>query len=224
MRVALAAVLLLALQHPAAAADDGEDDPKMSRAAPVEPFVLPDEDDPKLARGATPRPVPWWRPRHAVPRFKLAFRWLELAGLEGGAQPMDVAEMDFYPASGLIRFGLDAEYGWAGGKYALWSVVTGATLGLQWPARVTPFLEGRFVAGLIGGSFMGQTAVSWIYEGGIESGVEIYYAGRFYVSAAIGWTRPVFGGVDVAQLNMNQTIVPKDFVADTFTVKVGLGL
>jgi hypothetical protein len=223
MRLALAAVLLLGLQHPAAASD-GEDDPKMSRVAPVEAFVLPDADDPKLARGAAPARTPWWRPRHHVPRFKLSFRWLELAGLEGGRQPFDAAELDFYPASGLIRFGIDSEFGWAGGKYGLWYVVTGATLGLQWPARVTPFVEGRFVAGLIGGSFMGQTAVSWTYQGGIETGVEIYYASRFYVSAAIGWARPVFGGVDVAQLNENQTIVRKDFQSDTFTFKVGLGL
>lgn len=223
MRLAFAIGLLLTLQRPAAAADV-EDDPKMSRAAPVEPFVFADEDDPKLARGAAPVRVPWWRPRHDTPRFKLSFRWLEAAGLEGGAQPFDVAEMDFYPASGLIRFGVDSEFGWAGGKYGLWYLLTGATLGLQWPARVTPFLEGRFVAGLIGGELMGQTAVSWMYQGGIETGVEIYYAGRFYVSAAVGWARPVYGGVDVAQLNTNQTIVRKDFATDTFTVKVGLGL
>ena len=67
--------------------------------------------------------------------------------------------------------------------------------------RVTPFLEGRFVAGIMGGSYMGQAAVSWIYEGGIDTGIEVYYARRFYVSAAIGWAHPVYGGVDVAALN-----------------------
>ena len=71
---------------------------------------------------------------------------------------------------------------------------------------------------------MGQSAVSWIYEGGIDTGIEVYYARRFYVSAAIGWAHPVYGGVDVAQLNQNQIIVRKDFATDSFTFKVGLGL
>ena len=37
---------------------------------------------------------------------------------------------------------------------------------------------------MFGGSFMGQAAVSWMYQGGIETGVEIYYWRRFYLSAA----------------------------------------
>jgi hypothetical protein len=221
MRIALAVALVLALAPTSHAADD-DDDPKRT-AAPPAPWVLPDEDDPKLARGAPPPRAPWWQPQHDVPRFKLCYRRLVVAGLQGGDQPFDVGELDYYPASGIIRFGIEGEFGWSGGDYGLWYAATGATLGLQWPARVTPFVEGRFVAGLLGGSFMGQSAVSWIYQGGVETGVEVYYARRFYVTAAIGWAHPVYGGVDVAALNRNQ-IIRKDFAADTFTFKVGLGL
>ena len=102
--------------------------------------------------------------------------------------------------------------------------MTGASLGLQWPMRVTPFLEGRFAAGIFGGVFQGQAVVSWVYEGGIDTGIEVYVARRFYLSAAIGWAHPVYGGVDVAELNQNQTVVRKDFATDSFTFKVGLGL
>jgi hypothetical protein len=185
-------------------------------------WVHPDEDDPKLARAEVH--AAWWSGEHDVPRFKLAYRRDWAAALEGGDLAFDVAELDFYPVSKFVRFGLAGEFGWGGGTYGLWYFVTGASLGLQCPMRVTPFLEGRFVAGVLGGAFMGQSAVSWIYEGGIDTGIEVYYARRFYVSAAIGWAHPVYGGVDVAQLDQNHRIVRQDFAADSLTFKVGLGL
>jgi hypothetical protein len=185
-------------------------------------WVFPDEDDPKLARAEVH--AAWWVPRHDAPLVKLSYRRVWAASLDGGDLPFDVAELDFYPVSRFVRFGLAGEFGYGGGAYGLWYFVTGASLGLQWPMRVTPFLEGRFVAGILGGSFMGQTALSWIYEGGIDTGVEVYIASRFFLSAAIGWAHPVYGGVDVEQLNVNQTVVRKDFGTDSFTFKVGLGL
>lgn len=193
-----------------------------SAAARAEPWLFPDEDDPKLARGEVR--AEWWNRPHDVPRFKLAYRRVWVASPEGPDLPFNVAELDFYPVSRFVRFGIAGEVGVGGGEYGLWYVLTGASLGLQWPMRVTPFIEGRFAAGIIGGSFNGQSALSWVYEGGIETGVEAYYARRFYVSAAIGWARPVYGGVDVAQLNQNQRIVRKDFATDALTFKVGLGL
>ncbi len=208
MRGACLAVVLL-LAGPAARADDA-------------PWVFPDEDDPKLARGEVH--AAWWQTDHDVPRFKLSYRRQWAASPDGGDLPFDAAALDFYPVSKFVRFGLAGEFGYGGGNYGLWYFVTGASLGLQWPMRVTPFLEGRFAAGIFGGSYMGQTAVSWIYEGGIDSGIEIYYARRFYLSAAIGWAHPVYGGVDVAQLNANNVVVRKDFATDSFTFKVGLGL
>src|SRR5689334_23073781 len=190
-------------------------------AAAGEPWVFPDEDDPKLARGEVHSA--WWKTDHDVPRFKLAYRRLRIAAPAGAGLPFDGVALDCYPLSRFVRLGLQAEFGWGGGDYGLWYTVTGLALGLQWPMRVTPFLEGRFVAGLVGGSFDGQSAVSWMYQGGIETGVEVYYASRFYVTAAIGWAHPVYGGVDVAALKQN-VIVRKDFATDSITFKVGLGL
>jgi hypothetical protein len=203
-----ACLALLLLLSGAARADDAH-------------WVFPDEDDPKLARGEVHA---WWDRPHDVPRFKLAYRRVWAASPDGGDLPFDVAELDFYPVSKFVRLGITGEFGWGGGTYSLWYFVTGASLGLQWPMRVTPFLEGRFLAGLVGGSFEGQSAISWIIEGGIDTGVEVYYASRFYVSAAIGWAHPLYGGVDVAQLNQNQVVVRKDFATDSFTFKIGLGL
>lgn len=190
-------------------------------AAGSERWVFPDEDDPKLARAEVHATS--WRPHHDVPRFKLGYRRLWVAAPEGGDQPFDSIALDFYPVSRFVRFGAQGEVGIGGGNYGLWYAVTGAALGLQWPARVTPFVEGRFVAGLVGGSFMGQSVVSWIYQGGLETGVEAYYASRFYISIAVGWVHPVYGGVDVAMLRQD-VIVRKDFATDSVTFKVGLGL
>jgi hypothetical protein len=217
-RLFLVVVLMLA---PAANADPGEDDPKLARRE-TQPSV---EDDPKLARGsAVRRQLP--RAPHAVPRFKLAYRNLVTAGLEGGDLMFHAGELDFYPASHYFRFGLEAEAGGAGGRYDAWYVSTGVAVGVQYPARVTPFLEGRFVAGVLGGTALGQSAVSYIYTGGIETGVEVYFAGRFYLTGAIGWAHPTYGGVDVASIRQHpgQTPAIKDLSTDSLTFKVGVGL
>jgi hypothetical protein len=220
---ALVALPLLLIASPAPAFTDAEDDPMLARtpAASVR-VVLPDEDDPKLSRGA--RRLWSWRD-HPVPRVKLAYRRLVAAGLEGGDLTFDAVGLSYYPSSGILRFGLDTEVG-IGDRYDSWYLTSGAVLGLQLPARVTPFVEGRFVAGLIGGSYLGQTAVSYIYTGGIDSGIELYYAGRFYLSAAIGWAHPVYSGIDVAYTKANPKLAPhrKEFENDSFTFKIGLGL
>jgi hypothetical protein len=191
---------------------------------PPMPWIWPDEDDPKLARGAPSR-RPWWRVTHAVPRFQLAYRRLWTARLSGGKLAFDAAELEYFPVSNLIRFGVEGEFGWAGGTYGQWYALFGATLGVQYPARVTPFLEARVVAGLSGGSYLGQGVFSWMYQGGLEGGAEIYYASRFYLSLALGWTHPVYGAVDVAALMTKPPhIVHKTFSDDSFTFKIGLGL
>jgi hypothetical protein len=217
---AVAVVLLVLALGPAARA--------AASAAPAPwRWVFADEDDPKLARGA-PVAHRWspWHPAHDVPRFQLGYRRLWAAGIDGGTIAFDVGEIDYFPVSNLIRFGVDGEVGWGGGRYGLWYLLVGATLGVQWPARVTPFLEARFVAGLIGGDYQSQALVSWMYQGGIEGGIDVYYARRFFISAALGWTHPVYGGIDAAALMAHPGSDPvrKTLSADSLTIKVGLGL
>ena len=221
-------VLLLAVTRAGAAAPD-DDDPKLARgelSSPAAQTVLAAEDDPKLARGAVVARRAWKPNTHAVPRFKLAYRRLTTQGLENDSIDFNVIEIDYYPSSHYLRFGLDTEVGLGGDKYSSWFFTVGGVLGLQYPWRVTPFVDARFIAGLVGGTFMGQSAVSWIYMGGLEGGVEAYVAGRFYVTAAIGWAHPVFSGIDVQYVRDHPTLAParKEFANDTFTFKVGLGL
>jgi hypothetical protein len=202
-----------------------EDDPKLERPAPVVAAApLGDEDDPKLARGAVTRRK--LKLDHYVPRVKLAYRRLTFAGLDSDTIDFNTIELDYYPFSSWVRLGIDTEIGIGSDKYSSWFFTVGGTLGLQYPWRVTPFIDGRFVAGLIGGSYLGQTAVSWVYVGGIDIGCEFYTVGRLLVTAAIGWAHPVFSGIDAAYVRAHPMLEPqrKELSYDTFTFKIGIGL
>ncbi len=126
-----------------------------------------------------------------------------------------------------MRFGLSAEGG-AGkeGSFDAWYFATGVSLGVQYPWRVTPFLEGRFMAGLLGGSYQSASAVSYIFAGGIEGGAQLYIYDRLFVSLSLGWAHPVYSGIDVAWVMAHPGLDPqrKAFAADTFTFKASLGL
>jgi hypothetical protein len=236
--LALAASLMVAL--PAAADDDDpksgrSDTPAPATAAPVEsapptptrdtPAMAVDEDDPKLARGLAISKKANWR-THYVPRVKLGYRRLSAAGLEGGTIDFNVIELSYYPSSRILRFGMEAAFGWGADPYNSWFFTAGAVLGVQYPWRVTPFIEARFNAGLLGGSYMGQSAVSWVYTGGIDTGIEVYVARRFYLSAAIGWVHPTYSGIDVEYVKAHPQLDPerKEFANDSFTFKFGIGL
>jgi len=182
---------------------------------------LPDEDDPKLARVA---PTP--RAERPVPRVKLGYRRLTTVGLENDSIDWSGVDIEFYPVSRRwFRFGVAAQLG-IGNAYSSWSFQTGVSVGVQYPWWVTPFLEGRFSAGLVGGRYEGAGVVSWIYTGGIEGGVELYLWRRFYLTASVGWAHPVFSGIDTAYVRANPGLAPqrKDFASDTVTFRVGVGL
>ena len=240
MRALCALVMLLTFAPRARAASD-EDDPKLARSVerdhvqrlrrplpssgPYAAWAL-EQDDPKLARTGTVERRRSFAITHPVPRFKLAYRRLALAGIETPTINFNVAELDYYPSSGYFRFGVDTELGLGEGNYGGWFFTVGANVGLQWPWRVTPFLDARFTAGLIGASYLGQSAISWVYMGGLEGGIELYVARRFYLTAAIGWAHPVYSGIDVAYVKAHPMLDPqrKELATDTFTFKLGLGL
>lgn len=224
--------LALVLASVTAWAEEAEDDPKQAREGDAQAQAAPigSEDDPKFERGAqgaqgtVSKGVRVERP---VPRVKLAYRWLRAAGLEGPPIDFHVVELDYYPSSmRWFRFGMSAEGGIGKDAFGSWFFTAGALVGVQYPWRVTPFLDARFTAGVVGGSYLGQAAVSWIHTGGIEGGAEVHLGGRFYVSLALGWAHPTYSGIDVEAVRQNPMLAPKrkDFSNDTFTLKVGFGL
>jgi len=184
--------------------------------------------------------------RHPNPRLKLSYRSFGLTSFDGTSVGLKGAQLDAYPISRrYFRLGLELEGGGGdtainGGTANLWYGLFGVGAGFQYPARVTPFVEGRIAAGALGGRYSGplaqvggvtlgaQTAstATFLYVGGIDAGVEVYAVSRFYVSAAIGWAHPVFTGPDVAAMTQNPTggLVTRQIASDSFTFKIGVGL
>lgn len=184
---------------------------------------------------------------HANPRLKLSYRHFNIANLDGAtAAPLQGGQLDAYVVSRRwFRLGLEAEGGAGDATYSgqtahLWYGMGGLSLGFQYPARVTPFVEGRFAAGALGGKMSGSIPVGYgasvnlnntevatfLYVGGVDVGVEVYTFGRFYLSAAIGWAHPVYQGPDFAAMQANPSagMQFKSMAADTFTFKLGIGI
>ncbi len=195
-----------------------------------------DEDDPKFARTIQahdePAPPPEEDEGHPAPSLKLAWRRLTLPGLDGSPLPIDAGELELYPISTRwFRVAIDAEFGVGKGmlegrSIGVWSFVSGLDIGFQYPWRVTPFVDARLVGGIIGGDIAGSSAISWMYTYGIDAGVELYLVDRLFVSGAIGWAHSDYKGIDVAYSKLHPLDEPHflDFVGDSVTFKVGLGL
>jgi hypothetical protein len=202
----------------------GEDDPKLERGAEPEAWALVGAEDPKLERGPAQHVRYRWQD-HFTPRFQLAYRRLTVHPVENVDMTFNTFELDYYAFSSLLRLGMGLEIGISGNTFGAWYFTAGPALGLQYPWRVTPFIEGRFKAGYIGGSFMGQTAVTYIYVGGIEAGIELYLVHRLHLTASLGWAHPVFQFIDLEFTRQNPLLAPQ-FIKlsnDTYTFKIGLG-
>jgi hypothetical protein len=191
------------------------------------PVAAAAEDDPKIDRVLAPP-----APEHKAPLAKLSYRRLTMHNLDGSDLPFNGGALDIYAISRpWIRLGVDAEVAGASGMVqsrptSAWYFGVGLSLGVQYPWRVTPFVEGRFIAGFMGGDVAGTSAVTYTYIGGIDGGIELYVFDRFYLSAAIGWARPTYRGIDLAATLKNPQAGPTytDITNDTLTFKIGLGI
>ena len=182
---------------------------------------------------------------HANPRLKLSYRQFSISNLDASDVPLSGVELDVYPLSTRwVRAGLELEAGSGQATLSGQSVsarygLMGVTGGFQYPARVTPFVEGRLVGGVLGGTLdgpiavpgtsvtlSGSSAATWIYGRGIDVGADLFVIGRAYVSASMGWLRTTWGGVNYAATMQDPSggIRFKDLTADSFTLKVGLGI
>ncbi len=219
--VALALVAAGAGPGGGAGADDLGDDPKCARGECLPLRTVPlEEDDPKLARGLSRRAP--------TARVDVAYRFLQIADPYGGSLPFHLVEVTGFPVSGIFRLGLSLTAG-GGSRYTSWMADLGVSAGLQYPARVTPYLDLRFSAGVIGAEIVGRKVVSYTYRPTLEGGLEVFVAGRLHLTAAVGWSHPVYGGVDAnaieqaIQMHQNPSYTIEPFAFDTVTARVGLG-
>jgi hypothetical protein len=212
--------------------------------AAAEDLALPDYGPPVLepAPEDSVREAPTRRRSHANPRLKLSYRRFAVAGLDTGRVPLDGGQLDVYLLSRRwVRLGLEIEGGSGHSSSPaltadLWYGLFGLTVGLQYPARVTPFIEGRAAAGVLGGTLSGQTTIAGTtvsaqgldtatlcYLGGVEAGVELYALGRTYLTVALGWVHPVYLGLSPLVIQATGAVRTTKVATDTFTFKVGLG-
>jgi hypothetical protein len=111
----------------------------------------------------------------------------------------------------------------------------GANAGVQLPGRITPFVEARLAAGVMGGtiedslkipgttvSASGVSAATWMWATGVDAGAEFYVFGRTYISAAIGWIRSTWRGADYDATGSGLSF--KDVKNDSLMFKLGFGI
>jgi hypothetical protein len=215
-----------------------------ARAADAQTAVegqMPVQTVPEATAAASPAPAGPWAAR---PRLALSYRRFAISNLDHSAVPLEGLELDLYPIStGWLRAGFEVEAGRgqaaaSGSDVDLRYGMGGVTLGLQYPGRLTPFVEGRLTGGVLAGtldgalpmsggsvSAGGTSAATWIYGRGVDVGVELYTIGRLYLTGAVGWLRTTWRGVDTAALAADPTggYQLKDLTDDSFTFKLGVG-
>jgi hypothetical protein len=182
---------------------------------------------------------------HPNPRLKLSYRRFAVSNLDSTEVPLQGLQLDVYPLSRRwVRGGFEIEGGKGraalnGGSADVRYGMLGVTAGFQYPARVTPFVEGRLVGGVMAGSqdgvvtvpgtsvsISGTSAATWITGRGLDFGAELFTLGRAYFSASIGWLRTTWGGVDYAAMMRDPSggLRLKNLSNDSFTLKVGVGI
>src|SRR5439155_11100630 len=103
---------------------------------------------------------------HANPRLKLSYRSFGIGNLDGSYVPLKGAQLDLYPVSRrYFRLGIELEGGAGdasldGHAASLTYGMAGLGMGIQYPARITPFVEGRFAAGVLSGQMDGAVTIS----------------------------------------------------------------
>ena len=85
-------------------------------------------------------------------------------------------------------------------------------LGLQYPARFTPYAEFVLGLGALHRNIYNKDFIEFAYSVGLEAGFEVYLTGHFNLGMAFGWRRSVVNSPGGS------------FYADSWTLSVGIGL
>jgi hypothetical protein len=180
---------------------------------------------------------------HPCPRLKLSINRFAVNNLDSSAVPLTGAHLDVYPLSETwMRGGFQLQGGTGhasavGSSISLTYGLLGLTAGVQYPGRVTPFLEGQVSGGVLSGrqegsitvagtTVTGASGTTWLYGRGLDAGAEFYVSGRVYISAAVGWMRATWGAPDFNARVQNPAADLRlvDMTSDSLMWKLGLGL
>jgi hypothetical protein len=225
---ALAGVLVLAAGLTPARAQPGAV-PRDEPAPAPEPGgdTLPDYGPPPMARAAPAPGVPALDVPE-TPRFKLTYSRFTAHRLGGLDQPFNVPALTFYVLSSKLRvgattrLGLDASGTSSSSDWFLDEVVS---VGVQLTGlidRVVPFVDFNAGFGFRMYATFNNSLPSFTWSFGVQAGAEIYLTRRLYLSAALGWIRPVVSVKTAASDLEPERIL--DVYSDTFIFTVGFGL
>jgi hypothetical protein len=204
-RAAATTALVLLLQAGAVRADD-------------EPGVAPPPDEePALARPPAPGTSGFFRRAERGPRLKVGYRTFSVAEMGDRSARYHCFDAHYYIFSGLFRAATGFEGSYEDTPRSSFILALNLAAGVQYPSRITPFLDFIFGAGAYRRDIVETDLVGFTYQFGIEAGTEVFIAGGVFVSAALGWRRQTFryGGNDQVE-----TVL---VYFDSLTVKVGLG-
>jgi len=208
MRSGILLALALLLCSDAFAADE----PGLS-VAPADDPALGNDSPPSgssvLSRLFAPRPRGSW--------LKFGYRTFAVTDHGGDSARYHCFTVDFHYYSRYLRGGVGLEGGaedTARNNYVGFGVLSG---GVQYPARVTPYLDFIFGAGVLRRDVLHQDLVDFAYNVGLETGLDVFFGPGLLISTTMGWRRQVFsyGGHD----QVDSAAV----YFDTFTARVGFG-
>ncbi len=160
-------------------------------------------------------------------RFRLFYKGYQfLCALENPACMYNGMGMMFYPTAWLdssgfwraLRFGIGLmgageskqdRTRWWQHNFGMEVLLA---LGLQYPARFTPYAEFVLGLGALHRNIYNKDLIDFAYSVGLEAGFEVYLTGHFNLNAAFGWR--------YSQVNT----AGGSFYANSWTVSVGIGL
>jgi hypothetical protein len=199
-------------------------------------------EDPARSVEAQGEDVPRY-PAHPVPRLKISLEGFSVDTPFGSSVGLTGGHVELYPVSQRwVRGGVGIAGGTGNGAIDGGSAnvdygLLGATIGVQYPARITPFVEGHIDGGFMSASvdrpvmINGVTVenaagTTWLYGRGINAGAEFYAFGRAYLSGSVGWMRATWGSPDTSAPAQGSSaqIRFENVTSDSLMWKLGLGI
>jgi hypothetical protein len=138
------------------------------------------------------------------PRFKFTYNTFNFLGRA------HLCSLELFPLSWYIRLGLLTQAGSRRYKYLPHTdfiFKESILIGLQYPARVTPFMDFVLGLGLLHVKRMQQGVNHFIHSLGLDFGLETFFSERILLSLVIGYVRHIYN----------------DVYQDSLNFKVGLG-
>jgi hypothetical protein len=186
-----------------------EDEPGIEAALPDEP-AMENPHFPPMPRG-------FFQARDRGPMFKVSYRAFSIGDLSGRRNWYHCLGADRYFFSHYLRIGGGIDLGFDSSSNSNMIFDTNFTIGLQHPSRLNPFLDFVLGLGLYRRQILEQDLYGFLYQIGIDAGVDVFVSKRFFLSFALGWRRPAF------RYSGDDEIEPYYLYFDTFTLRSGLG-